>query len=328
MTAWAALGAWAVWSSMPSVFILAGIGLYFMAQAKWKAADLIKIGIAGAFWLLHFVVYFFLLLRSDAATQELKDYHADYFFRFPPLSAADWQLMGQQLGGIVRSSFGYTALAMAFVAIGILAALVHLWKTNKPLWFLLTVPLAGVLTASALEYYSLIGRLKLFFVPIIVILVFTGYDACLRKAPRWALMTWVIVTIAVWMPFQRFTAFWRPYHNDFADVKAGLHYIQREQQADESFLVWYKVAPEVRFYTQHREQPLIFPHLRVQPYECCDEASLLQELRDMRGEGHRRIWVLYQLPDYRFLLDFMAQEGRVVQQFEFYRGVAVLWEGK
>ena len=328
---WAAIGSIAIWFSMPSVFILAGVGAYYLFSF-WKNKDLkaIKqISVIGALWLIQFALYFYFILKTDAQSDNLQDFHKAYFLAFPPLSMPDLNLLMTQIGGIIDRSIGITFLAAAISIICFVLGIKQLWKNNRPVFLLLVLPIVLTLTASALHYYSLIARLILFFLPIFILIVFIGFDSVLQKR-HWlfsslltiGFISTIVLQIQILKPFAYFT-------NDYSDLREGLDFIKKEKRPDEVFFTAHGVTPVMRYYTQYRDEPYTFDKLVLQDYVCCDSNLFENALLELHKKGEKRIWLLGDQPTYGNFERFIeSQNGQILKKYEFHRGVALLYEVK
>ena len=326
---WAIIGSVAIGFSMPSVFVLVGVGAYYLFSF-WKNKDtkaMRQIAVVGAFWLFQFALYFYFVLKTDAQSDNLQDYHRAYFLAFPPLSMADLNLFITQIGGIFDRAIGITFLAAAIALLCFALGIKQLWQTNRAAFLLLTLPIFLTLTASACHYYSLIARLILFFLPIFILIVFIGFDIVLQKAhPIFstiltvAFILTIVLQIQILNPTARFT-------NDYSELKDGLDFIKKEKQANEVLFTAYGVTPVVRFYTQHCDRPYTFQNAVLQDYICCDPNLVENALMDIQRKGAKRIWLLGDQPNHADLDAIIEkQKGRVLKKFEFHRGVALLYE--
>ncbi len=150
---WAIIGVVCPWLSLPSVFVLAAIGLDGLRN-RWQWLWPI-----GA-WLVSFALLYGLVLRASVGSGYLNAYHAAYFFPLPD----SWSALRQiaELGqGVLRVTVGYTVLGWIWATGLLLFSLYHLRAEQG--W--LVLPLLLVVAASALRQYSLIDRLLLFVLP-------------------------------------------------------------------------------------------------------------------------------------------------------------------
>ncbi len=326
---WCITGSLAIWFSMSSVFVLAGVGayyLYFFITEKNYIA-LRQFLMVGVLWVAQFAAYFLLVLKSDAQSSNLQLFHNDFFFAFPPHSLADCNVLIQQLGGILNSIFGKTVVAALLGTLGIAFGVWHLWKENKAHFLLLVVPIVFTLAASALHYYSIIVRLTLFFLPILLLIAFIGFDFLFKKMPTWATVCLVVLFIPTIALQQQLAAFAQPFRNSYSELRDGLAYIKKEQQPTEPVFIYYNASPVGYYYQSLHDKPYLFDRLILQSYRCCDADIVQQDLRALHQNGEKRLWLLYDQPDYRFLLDFIdLQKGKILKKYDFHKGVALLYE--
>lgn len=178
---WLLAGSIAIWLSMPSVFILAGVGCYYMLQ-YWQQKT-IRIAwpviIAAILWLAQFLLYYLLILKEQANSHYLQSYHQKYFLIVPTTLEKinhNIDLLGQILGETV----GFTFLAKAMHAGFIIWACIMLLRKNKAVFALLVLPLILLMLAAAANQYTLITRVVLFMMPILLILIAYGLDRLLQ----------------------------------------------------------------------------------------------------------------------------------------------------
>jgi hypothetical protein len=163
---WMAIGALAVWLSLPSVFLLGAVGISFLAvpieQAlKKQQRERISWIIVITCWLVSFAVLYFMVLHPAIGSAYLNNYHDAYFLPFPQKDYP-WSQLSDLLLSIPKLTFGFTVIAIFFGTGSLLIG----WLKSS--WFqriLFTGPLMLVLAASGFGFYSLIPRLMLFILP-------------------------------------------------------------------------------------------------------------------------------------------------------------------
>ena len=307
---------------MPVVFVLAGVGaaLAWTYRAALLGPAGLRLALVGACWAASFLVYFKLLLQADAQSDYLQSFHHDAFLAFPPRSGAEWQLLGSQLGGLVDKSFGKTILALVVAALGVTLGTGSLLRWPSARTWLLLLPLAACLAASALHYYSLIARLVLFLLPLLLLLVFTGLAALARW--RWLRAVLLVCVGAVLLNQQRLKYFAQPFEADFADARAGLRYVAQQQQPGETVFIYHNLAPVAYYYRHLHPYPVPLRNVRVEQYRPTPNADLLQQdVLALAAAGHRRLWLIYDRPD-PWLREWAARHGAVSQLVEYHRGYA------
>jgi hypothetical protein len=182
---WLLAGTLAVWSSMPSVFVLAAIGSRAVWANRREKSSMLPWLLIGAFWLGHFLLYYLLLLRADTMRPDLADWHRPYFFPLLPQSLEDWTRIGTLLRSIVRTGFGHTVFAQSVATLSGLAGVGYLLTQRRQLAWYTLVPLGLALLASGLGQYSLLPRLLLFALPLLWMIALAGTDFLIHRLGRY-----------------------------------------------------------------------------------------------------------------------------------------------
>lgn len=321
---WAGLGAAAVWLSMPSVFVLAGVGaaLLYQHRAAWRQGPGGRLAAVFAVWGLSFAVYFMLLLRADSQASNLQSFHREGFLVMPPHSWADLDLLGQQLAGIVAKAFGKTVLALVVATLGVGWAGATLWRQRPALAAMLLVPVAACLAASALHYYSLISRLLLFLMPMVVLLILWGVEHL--PARRWLRPVALLAVVLTLLNQQRLQHLYVPFQADYADVRVGLAHVARHQRPGDTVFIYCNLIPIYYYYRFLHPRPLPLRAVVVNHYPTTAfDAGVARDLGQLLAAGNRRVWLVYDRPD-PALLDWAARHGEVQQRIDFYKGYAFL----
>ena len=247
---WSLVGMLSVWLSMSSIFFLAAIGTAFFIQSiRQKNRFLIPTLLIGGTWLLSFGCYYGLILSGDIGDDSLKDYHAPFFFPLLPTSMADvqqaWVLIRQFFG----STFGTTAVAIAWGMISVAVGVGILWHKNKRLLWFLCVPIFLVLVASSIHYYSLIKRLTLFFLPNLMLLSMFGTVFLFQKANAY----WKVLVLAV-LGLICFNQKGYPYFVqklEIEELRPLLYAIKTDWSPADITYIHPEAVPAFDFYTAH-----------------------------------------------------------------------------
>lgn len=193
---WLVAGSLAIWLSMPSVFILAGVAAYYFIHCiQYKAfKKMWLIAICGIVWLAQFGAYYKLILQTQAESSYLQSFHADYFLVATPDNLKEWQHNMALCQVLLSEAAGATALALVFNVIGIVYAMVYLVRKKRAVAALLILPGIALLFAAAINKFTLIPRVSLFIMPIILLLVAIGIGLMLLHKRRY--INWVAAIIA------------------------------------------------------------------------------------------------------------------------------------
>ncbi|PPK86322.1 hypothetical protein CLV84_3247 [Neolewinella xylanilytica] len=185
--AWGLAGVLLPWVSLPSVFVLAAIGLRRLrTDIRWLAV----IGL----WLASFGVLYYLVLRTSVGSSYLNDFHAPYFMPLP-FSGEALQQSGTLFFSLLRLTYGFTVAALLWGASTLLIGLCSA-SVRRHAWLLL--PLLVSIAASHFRLYTLIDRLMLFALP--GVWLFTAVAArwiytSLSKWPGYAYLAAVLITL-------------------------------------------------------------------------------------------------------------------------------------
>jgi len=173
----AILGAAAVWFSLPAVFVLSGVGATLVVSALVRkdpprVAALVG---AAALWAASFAILDAVSLSKIGRTPVVLNFWSRAFWPLPPRTFEDLYWLPRSLGAVFGDPVGFV-----FRGLGIFCFLVG-WlpvgATKRPVRALLLSPLLLTLLASGLKRYPFSGRLLLFLVPFILLLVAAGANA-------------------------------------------------------------------------------------------------------------------------------------------------------
>ncbi len=194
-----------VWFSFPLTFGLAAVGTYLIAAAasrkEWATAA--RFAAMSAVWAASFAACY--KVSHTVLTKErfIWDWWNFAFLPIPPRSIADLERDFWHVINVLNSPAGVlTPLGVvpsAFLAAGVFAAgcipLARRWAGGL---FLLVAPLIFALAASGLHQYPFHGRLLLFLVPSLHLVIGEGAAALGRPGGRW--LTCALGAFLLWQP--------------------------------------------------------------------------------------------------------------------------------
>lgn len=274
---WVVVGFVAIWASMPAVFILAAIGIYYLWQEKANPGKaLIRWIIPAVAWLASFGTYYFLILQHDIGLEKLQDYHSRYFIRFnwweTGVAEAQLQLL-QELHQVI---FPPIAALLLLSAIGIVG---FFWRSDsigKKL--LLLLPVLLTMLAAALQQFSLIPRVSLFLFPIVLVALAYGWQALVRNLAGMWRYTALSLLLLVGLGQINITYFWQ--RMEAEPIREAIAYIQESGYAGEQVLVHHEAGPAFRFYTQYHDLQLDYQLALVTIADWDSTASILLSLHN------------------------------------------------
>jgi hypothetical protein len=182
LAGFAALGVVAVWFSHPAAFVLAGLGSVLIASAvarrDWRTAG--GLALAALVWLVSFSGVY---LVAQEQLGHRRDMWRFWDFAFPPMPPASPAEAARSLGRLLylfvnpldfHAPLGPRLSPLPAAACFALGAGSMLRRRQGLRLGLLVAPLVVVLLASWLRLYPFHGRLLLFLVPSLLLLVAEG----------------------------------------------------------------------------------------------------------------------------------------------------------
>lgn len=175
---WILVGSVAIWSSMPSVFILSGVGAYYLWPAirskSWKKC--VPILLVGAVWLLQFGLYYEIILKAQINSSYLQNYHKEYFLFLLPKNTLEWGHNADRIIDLLGNIGGFSTVAIVACFLLIIVGATVLLLRQKQHFFLIVFPIILVLLAAGLKQFSLIDRVVLFAMPIVTLIIAAGFE--------------------------------------------------------------------------------------------------------------------------------------------------------
>lgn len=266
---WMLIGSLAIWGSMPSIFVLTGVGGYYLWQLMedYKATTLRYLLMIGAVWLASFALYYFTVLKADLGNEALSNYHQAYFLPLLPSSGEQWWQWANIFRSLLRHTFGFTTLAIASGGLGLLLGGYALWQNSRAHFFLLALPVLSCLLASGLGYYSLIPRLTLFLLPILLLFYASGLQFLWENLKGY----WKIVLLALVLPCLVLQTGFRYALQplETAELRPLLAYLKRSYQPDQLVLITDGAAPAYYFYSNlhDRKADFQFEHTYIASWD-------------------------------------------------------------
>lgn len=322
---WSLIGAIAIWFSMTSVFVLAGIALYFVAILARRSfpstfsifrlkhlnekvvgndrlnitnekvlgnnhLGMLQLSIIFISWLFSFGLYFYFILWADIQKDNLQDYHQVWF---PPFVPSSIEEMGQWwviVRSILRTTIGYTGLALGLGIVSLLSGIIFFIKRKKLAVVLLLTPIITCWIASCLQFYSLIPRLTLFFIPFLIIIIGVGLEWIFKNLPKWGKPFFVLILILVASLQKGYEYFWQPLQ--VSEIKPLLEDLSQEYQEDDILFVDNETVAAFDFYTRLHQKYKDLALPKNIYYAQWDDLPSAEKL-SLENQNNRRIWFLY-----------------------------------
>ena len=296
----AGLGAVAIWFSHPAVFVLSGAGVYLIVSrlAAGERDDALRFAMVAAVWLTSFSLDVRASLQGLAANRFLLEYWAGGFPPTPTsIAGLGWYARACQ--GLITTAFTVpfrVQEAGTFAGPFQWAALVLgcLWFVRRAprRTFLLMSPLAFALLAAVLGKYPFAGRLLLFGLPALLLLIAAGAGTAWRMTERSAASSGVLLLAGLLLSCGVMLVRWlsQPGMEEIRPVLAQMH---AKVEPGDVVYVHSRAAHAVAFYTLSSDRyRLPGATLVAGRPRSGDQVSWVSA--DVQGlMGHRRVWVLF-----------------------------------
>ena len=321
-------------SSFPSVFVLAAVALAALYRGRSERPQRPALFAAAAVWSIGVVVGTLIakMSLSPADSEYMRWFWQPAFMPFPPRTADDAVWVGHQLKAMFRWTLFYRA-SVVWIA----SAALGIWSLARrrrlDAVIMLTMPLLLVIGASAAKQYPFhTGRVALFLVPAILMLVGEGADyfrQLFSTRLRWVGTAPLIVLVA--LGIQGTWSGWRIQRN--GDLRAPLQYVRQHWQPGDRLFV-HHAAGQVFLYYAPR---LGFASTDYVVSRCSDdvERAALWQMEALGGSP--RVWVLvWGTDENELLFRYLSARATVRDTFSaggqepgdsfMMRGAAILYD--
>jgi hypothetical protein len=246
---WILAGSIAIWSSMPSVFILAGVGCYYAWSSfrQKQHRNFMHLAIIAVVWLLQFGLYYLTILKAQINSSYLQNYHRGYFLYATPANNAEWLHNWERIEDIMGNVGGWTGIAVASNLIFLVIGLVYLlWKRSAN-FMLVALPILLVLLAAALDQFSLIDRVILFMLPLWLLVIGIGFEVLWKLRLPIKILLVLVGGYNAWA-YMATHLLRNPY--EFHEITKGMDWIMSKGAIGQNLYVHDANVPTYIYYTE------------------------------------------------------------------------------
>jgi hypothetical protein len=250
-------GTIAVWFSQPSIFVLASVGLVEVALSvkarRWR--DALPLAGIGTAWLISFAGSYRLSSRGLVDHEFMNAFWRVGFWPLPPRSIDDALWLPHALlkvfrepAGVMSDQIVHSVPMMVAGSVAAFFGVRALWRRNEFLGATTPVIFGLLLIASAAELYPFGGqfltggRVLLFALPFVFLLIAVGIVALMNRAKRLA----IVLLAMMFVPFLMYSALGVPHVR--AEVKPLLAYMQEEGLPEDRIYVHYEGRTQLQYY--------------------------------------------------------------------------------
>lgn len=288
---WILWGSLSVWLSMPSIFVLGAVGIYYFLGAvreKELYPQIGKLVLIGACWLLSFAIYYMVLLQGAIDTDHLKSYHASYFLPLFPQSIEDLKLIREILHRLGVMAIGKTALALAWGILCLGIGLITYWRKQKWHLLLIWMPIFACFLASGFQYYSLIPRLCLFLFPILMLSIGLGAAFLWDKSHPYFRVLYVAIMAIIFFDLDAYQHFIKPYQHE--ELKPLLQKVKAENTTNGKVFIHHGSVPAYHFYAQKYKYKEQYQLPNVIEGKWDDD---LTKVLPKQGTEQEKVWLIF-----------------------------------
>jgi hypothetical protein len=306
------IGAIVLWFSQPAAFILAAVGVSWLLDSilRHDRHGLVLLSIPGVLWPASFLLSFLVSLRGLTHDAVLLDYWQGAFAPFPPLSGADVRWFIDSSLGIFSDPVGLTLVGIAAVAA--LVGLVEFYSKHFARFVLLLTPLVATLAASTLHRYPFRGRLLLFLVPSLILLIAAGLERIrTQTSETLPYFSFLLIGFLFLHPLlDAGSGLIKPRTKE--EIKPVIRYVENHRQDGDVLYLYYAALRPFQYYSARH---LIAPMDEITGVESRQNwASYRKDLDQLRGK--KRAWILFShiyrgagVDEERLFLDYLDTVG-------------------
>jgi len=307
------LGALAIWFSHSSIFVLGGIIIYLGVKVITHSEnDKFRVLVLWAVvWLMSFVSSYFLTLSDLTQNPAAHIYWEGSFMPLPPDSWTDFAWFGLVFARFMKHLVMMEPWAVS--ALLFFVGFVSMFISKRWAWFLLVLPVPFHLIASGFEQYPFDGRLLLYLLPAVYLMMAQGTLSIITlfSIRLWKTLTLVLMMLFMLQPVSSAVRFIKS-PRTVEEIRPVLLHIKDHWRSSDTLYVYhgskrafqyyrsrlgfkesdYRIGRSFRFTTQRYAEDLeslkgrsrvwvVFSHILT--WKGTDEGRLLLETLDRMG---------------------------------------------
>lgn len=246
---WIVAGSVAIWASMPSVFVLTGVAGYYFLQyleARKRSVFLVLV-IIGVVWLGQFALYYFSVLKEQANSDYLQNFHKKHFLFATPSNQAEWNHNLYAFNSIVYKFTGMYKYVYETWKWLMILGFVSLIFSNIKKAALLILPILFLGLAASIEQYSVLPRVVLFSMPLLIIIMSYGFSHMLKF--RYRLPKLILLVAALFVVVSDIGQTIEEIPFKYEELTEGMTFLQESGLKSEAISVYHSSVPAFIYYT-------------------------------------------------------------------------------
>lgn len=291
------VGAVAIWFSHPAMFVLAGIGAsrLLISLVRKDLATSLKLLAVYSIWALSFAGFYLISLK-DIANQE--DLYNSWEGRGTfPSSSSDINWLFTTFIDFFHKPLGFPDI---FLGLAIFAFLVGCVSLHRTTLLILLSPLLVTYFAAYLHKYPFDGRLVLFLIPFITLLVGEGIAVIRHKTRSTSFKKiGVLVLVLLLVPPIGTAAYliFKPYVKQ--EIRPVISYMRKHQQVEDIIYVYQRAEYQFKYYAnkfgyQEGDYILGIDDLDKKDGQGTSEEEWQRYKSDLDElHGNQRVWIIF-----------------------------------
>ena len=243
----AATGGAAMFLSHPAVFVLAAVGLVLLGSflRGGRGGPALRLALVGGVWVALFVFNYAVFLQPLTRHPGLVTYWSPGYM---PWDAGAVPWLGTSLYRVF-SDYGSMWLPLPLVAVlAAVLGITWLWGRDRRVLGMIGLPILLALLGAALHRFPFSGRLILFLVPTVILLIGAGAQAALdRLLPRHRVLAMAFLLLLLGPSVGR-AAFFAAFPPGREEIKAVLANVRDRKQPGDVIYVFHLSEVPFRYY--------------------------------------------------------------------------------
>ncbi len=282
----------AIWFSHPSLFVSTSLFCVILVSLlrDRQNRNLPWLVIAAFLAISSWLANYLLVLTAASRQAGLLSFWQRSFMPLPPLSFADIGWIVFAVMRIFKNPGGFSVYDALIAACAFLTGLVVFWRTKKTYAFILVLPILLTLFASGFHVYPFEGRLLLFLVPFIAVMIAAGVEKAREVFSRTS-KTAGALAVALVLAYPVGAACYhliKPRAPE--ELRMVLAELQHRRSPDQATYIYYGAVNAFEYYAKmHGFETADY----IQGVEARDDWSkYYDDLRKLALSGHAKAWII------------------------------------
>lgn len=246
---WTIAGSVSIWASMPSVFVLAGVGVYYGTLCvKKNTRQLMPVIIVSVLWLMQFLFYYVTILQPQANSDYLHNFHKDFFVFLLPHSFDQFHHNFKLMENLFSEAAGYTFFIAMLNGVLLLVGAYMLFRRQPERALLFVVPIVAMVFAAGLNQFSLVPRVCLFIMPVFLLLMAAGFEFLWKRQSKIVQVVLVVMAIIGVNNHNQLKLLVRPLTNE--EITVGMKLLKDNGLTAKDVYVHTGAVPAYIYYTE------------------------------------------------------------------------------